>query len=78
MNRDLGKYQEAVQDFGLYIKHNAMDGDGFYQRGLAEQQLAQKPAALADLKQALKLYQIAGDDDGAKNATDAMTKLGGT
>ena len=76
-NRDAGNLADAKRDFGAYVKAKPKDGDGFYERGLVEEKLDDKTAALTDMKAALKLYQIAGDDQSAKQATDEIKKLEG-
>ncbi|HET9343996.1 MAG TPA: tetratricopeptide repeat protein [Candidatus Eremiobacteraceae bacterium] len=76
-NRDAGELAAAKSDFGTYIERKPKDGDGFYERGLVEEKLGDKDAALTDMKAALKLYQIAGDDQSAKQATDEINKLEG-
>ena len=76
-NRDAGNFADAKKDFGTYIHRKPKDGDGFYERGLVEEKLGDKTAALTDMKAALKLYQIAGDDQSTKQATDEIKKLEG-
>jgi tetratricopeptide (TPR) repeat protein len=74
---DANQLQAALKDFSTYIGRKPRDGDGFYKRAVVENKLGNKTAALADLKTALHLYQVAGDDAGAKKASDLIGQING-
>ena len=74
---DTNDLQAALKDFSTYIERQPRDGDGFYKRAVVENKLGSQAAALSDLKTALKLYQIAGDDAGAKKASALTAEIGG-
>jgi len=73
--------QQAIKDYSEAIRINQgwgspiTFGDAFYRRGLVQVQQDNKKAAIADFKQAAKLYLQLGNQDRYRAALDQITLL---
>ncbi|PSB20376.1 tetratricopeptide repeat protein [Phormidesmis priestleyi ULC007] len=78
---ELKQPQQAIKDYSEAIRINQgwgstiTFGDAFYRRGRLQDQQGNKKAAIADFKQAAKLYSQLGNQERYRSALDQITLL---
>ena len=69
--------RRAIVDYNQAIQLNPNYANAYYNRGLAYQQLGENQRALADFREAARLYQQQGNTTGYQKANDRIRQLGG-
>ena len=65
----------AMNDINAYVRAAPNDGDGLMLRAVLEAKQGRVAATRADAQEALRLYTLARDDDGAKRAQSLLSSL---
>jgi tetratricopeptide (TPR) repeat protein len=71
-----GDYQGALADFNQIVILDPKSGIGYRTRGFAKDILKDRNGAIADYRQAAKLYRAQGDNESLKQMLDDLKELG--